>query len=308
VRILVNSRPRSLRVGLRDIWWRIRYSKGSDWLYLSTVKTEPFNDIVKCQFEENEIVIASGWWAAKEMGRLNCSEIKKLYFVRSIPEKIDDMRAAWGQDVPKVAISSFLGEAIEKHCGQKIIAVIPNGIDANEYYPSISDDQRNGIGTIFGISYHKDPKTVLGILEKLRILCPETPHRVFGAAKRPRQIPSREYWRLPSLEDAKEIYSRSLVWFLGSRSEGFGVPILEAMACGSAVVATDCGGSRDIIRDGENGFLVEAGNVAQIVDKIKLLLDDLELRQRFVQQAKETVRHFSWDNSVNKLENVLLNL
>ncbi len=308
VRLLVNNKMDDMRVRLRRLYWNIFYSGSSDWLNTFKATIETFSDIELCVFEKDETVIGSGWWAAKEMGRLNSPGIKRLYFVRSMPENINDMRAAWGQDVPKVAISSYLGEAVEKHCGQRIIAVVPNGIDTDEYYPSMADKQRDGIGTIFGISYHKDPETVLGVLKKLRNLCPETPHRVFGAAKRPKQISSRNYWRLPTLEKAREIYSRSLVWFLGSYSEGFGVPILEAMACGCAVVATDCGGPRDIIVDGENGFLVELGNVEQIVNKIDLLLEDSSLRQRFVEKSAITVANFSWDSSVNKLEQVLSNL
>jgi glycosyltransferase involved in cell wall biosynthesis len=98
------------------------------------------------------------------------------------------------------------------------------------------------------------------------------------------------------------------VWFLASRSEGFGMPILEAMACGCAVVATDCGGPRDIINDGENGFLVQVGNVEQIVSKVKLLLDNAELRQQFTRNSKDTVSKFSWENSIDKLEKVLYSL
>ena len=86
------------------------------------------------------------------------------------------------------------------------------------------------------------------------------------------------------------------------------MPILEAMACGCAVVATDCGGPRDIIVDGENGFLVEPGNVEQIVNKINLLLIDSKLRQQFMEKSRDTVKRFSWNSSVDRLEKVLRNL
>lgn len=77
------------------------------------------------------------------------------------------------------------------------------------------------------------------------------------------------------------------------------------MACGCAVVATDCGGPGDMIIDGENGFLVEIGNVDQIVDRVKLLLNDVDLRMKFVEKSKETVKSFTWKRSVDKLEDVL---
>ncbi|NQT01277.1 MAG: glycosyltransferase [Planctomycetes bacterium] len=80
------------------------------------------------------------------------------------------------------------------------------------------------------------------------------------------------------------------------------------MACGCAVVSTSCGGPQDVIKNGENGFLVKVGDVEQIVNRVKELLDDGELRQRFVKNSKETLRKFPWESSIDKLEETLSNL
>jgi len=220
----------------------------------------------------------------------------------------DQMRAAWGENVPKIVVASYLEEVIKQICNQKVYAIIPNGIDTAEFYPSVPESERNGVGTIYGQGYHKDPETVLKVLERLQTRCTGIPLRVFSAHRKPKDIPREIYHRLPPLEKTREIYSRSLVWFLGSCSEGFGVPVLEAMACGCAVVSTNCGGPQDIINDGENGFLVQVGDVKQIVHRVQELLDDGELRQRFVKNSKETLRKFSWESSIDKLEKALLNI
>lgn len=306
VRLLVNKDNASMRSQLRNLWLGLRYSLGNDWLDMFEGAVERFNDIEKCAFQDNEIVVASGWWAAEMLRLVKLPGIIKVHHIRGVGfNDSNKMRAAWGENVPKMAVASYLGEVIEKTCGQSIMAVIPDGVDINEYYPSVPEDQRNGVGTIFGIGYHKDPATILDVLKKLRQKCAETPQRVFSVHRRPNDIPRGIYNRLPSMETARDIYSSSLVWVLASYSEGFGIPILEAMACGCAVVATDCGGPRDIIKDGENGFLVEVGNVEQIVDRVKVLLENEELRQQFVEKSRETVSKFSWDSSVDKLEEVL---
>jgi len=77
------------------------------------------------------------------------------------------------------------------------------------------------------------------------------------------------------------------------------------MACGCAVVATDCGGPREIIQDGQNGFLVNVGDVNGIVDRVQLLLDNGDLRARFRQNAQETLDRFTWEKCVSKLEDTL---
>lgn len=309
VRLLVNKSYGGLRTQLRKLWLKVYYPHSSDWINLFEGTVERFCDIEQCAFEDREIVIATGYWAAEQLRRVKLPGIVKVHNIRGIDfENIEQMSAAWGENVPKIAVGSYLEKVIQEACGQKLVAVIPNGIDTKEYYPSVPGNLRNGIGTIYGMGYHKDPKTILSVLKKLRQGCPETPQRIFSAHRRPREIPRGIYYRLPSLGKTREIYSRSLVWIMASRSEGLPNPVFEAMACGCAVVATDCGGPRDIIVDGENGFLVEVGNVEQIVDRVKLLLDDSKLRQRFVEKSRETVSKFSWDNSVGKLEEVLIKL
>ena len=308
VRLLVNKGGRSSRTKLRHLWLKTRYSCGNDWLELFKGTMEIFYDIQKCTFENKEIVVASGWWAATELRKVNQNGIVKVHHVRSLLKDTDQMKAAWGENVPKIVVASFLQNPIEQICGQKAYALIPDGIDTEEFYPSVPESERNGVGTVYGQGYHKDPETVLKVLENLRTSRPETPQRVFSLNRKSKYIPREIYHRLPPLEKVREIYSRSLVWFLGSYSEGFGLPVLEAMACGCAVVSTSCGGPQDIIRDDENGFLVKVGDVEQIVNRINELLDDRELRQRLVKNSQETLKKFSWENSINKLEETLRNL
>lgn len=309
VRILVSKHNVSMRSKLRNLWLGLRYSLGNDWISMFKGTTERFRNIKKCAFQDNEVVVASGWWAAGQLRLVKDSGIIKVHHIRGVGFHDNyKMREAWGENVPKIAVASYLKEVIENTCDQKITAVISNGIDIDEYYPTIPENQRNGVGSIFGSGYHKDPDTILKVLKTLHKVCPTTPQRVFGSCRRPKDIQRKLYCRLPSLEKIREIYSQSLVWIMASRSEGLPNPVFEAMACGCAVVATDCGGSRDIIVDGENGFLVEVGNVEQIVDRVKNLLEDGDLRQQFVEKSRETVSKFSWDSSVDKLEEVIKKL
>jgi glycosyltransferase involved in cell wall biosynthesis len=307
VRLLVNHKQESVKAHIRYLYLRMRYHNSVSWLQLFKGKIERFIDLKQCKFEENEVVVAHGWWAQIELRQLKENGIIKVHYIHGVV-KNDLAKDAWNENVPKIAVASYLRDAVKEISGQEVLAVIPNGIDTTKYFPSVPENQRNGVGTIFGMGYHKDPQTVLSVLQELHRTRPEVPLRVFGACRKPKEISRQQYLRLPSLEKARQIYSLSLVWFLGSRSEGFSLPVLEAMACGCAVVATDCGGPRDIITDGDNGFLVGVGDAKQITDRIKMLLDDPELRQQFVQKSRETVNKFSWNSSVNELEKVLYSI
>ncbi len=304
VRILVYTEEFSLNMVkpvIRNIWFKLRYSNKINWLDNFKGQIEKFKNITQCSFQKDEFVIATGIWSCNEINKLNIEGIRIIHNIRGQdPWQQELMKQAWSKDVPKIAVASYLEQTVQEVCSREVLAIIPNGIDTAEYYPSVPTGQRDGIGTIYHLSYHKDPKIVLAILRKLHEDCPEVPQRVFGVSRKPKELSRDVYTRFPNVAKARDIYSRSLVWIMASRSEGFPNPVLEAMACGCIVVATDCGGTRDIITDGENGFLVKVGDVEAIVDKVKLLLKDSQLREKMVVKACETVNKFTWEESIDK--------
>ena len=78
---------------------------------------------------------------------------------------------------------------------------------------------------------------------------------------------------------------------LPSRTEVMPRVLIEAMAAGAAVVGSDVGGIPSLIRDGETGFVVPAGDDAALADRLIRLLSDDALADRFVAAARERVRH-----------------
>jgi glycosyltransferase involved in cell wall biosynthesis len=84
-------------------------------------------------------------------------------------------------------------------------------------------------------------------------------------------------------------------------TEGFGLVSLEAASCGLPVIASELGGIKDAIKDGENGFLVEPGNPQAFIDKIHDLLSNEKERLAFGERARNyTVENYGWDKTVKK--------
>jgi glycosyltransferase involved in cell wall biosynthesis len=277
-----------------------------DWLDCFKGEKYNFGDITEIPYITGEIIVGIGMWCSAQLGRLSSRSNPKIQYIRGLtPWKVELQKEALSLPLPKVAIASYIAEAAKTFNSNCSCIVIPNGIDLREYYPCLEDNQRDGIGTIYARAWAKDPQTVLGVLNRLKVELPGISQYVFGASKRPNNIPRKRYTHQPSVEQARRLYCRSKVWIMASRSEGFSLPILEAMACGCSVVATDCGGPKDIIKNGENGFLTEVGNVGQICEKVKLLMNDDALRLKFIESSQKTVQDFSWDKSVDKLEGYL---
>lgn len=99
---------------------------------------------------------------------------------------------------------------------------------------------------------------------------------------------------VPNITDK---YCESSIFVLSSRYEGFGMVITEAMSCGLPPVSFACPcGPKDIIHDGEDGFLVENGNITQLAKKISYLIDNKEIRENMADNAYKNVQRFRMEN------------
>ncbi|MBD1432777.1 glycosyltransferase family 4 protein [Sphingobacterium sp. DN00404] len=100
----------------------------------------------------------------------------------------------------------------------------------------------------------------------------------------------------PTTRNIEQKYMESSIFVLSSRHEGFGLVLVEAMACGLPVVSFDCpSGPREIIQEGVDGFLVESGNIEQLAEKICLLIEDKELRTSMGAKARINTTRFTID-------------
>lgn len=101
----------------------------------------------------------------------------------------------------------------------------------------------------------------------------------------------------PATEHIEEIYAKASIYAMGSRYEGFGLVLTEAMSCGLPCVSFDCPyGPAEIISDGEDGFLVPDNHVEAFADNLCRLMADESLRERMGRKASVNVKRFDVDN------------
>jgi glycosyltransferase involved in cell wall biosynthesis len=116
-------------------------------------------------------------------------------------------------------------------------------------------------------------------------------------------------WRSsPTDELLAAFYNDLSVFVLPSHSEGLGLPALEAMACGTAVVTTDNGGSAQFARHATNALVVPPADPPRLAVAIEQLLDDETLRRELGRHGRATAEAMDWESAISRLEHALLEL
>jgi D-inositol-3-phosphate glycosyltransferase len=99
-------------------------------------------------------------------------------------------------------------------------------------------------------------------------------------------------------------YSAAEVLVMPSHYESFGMVALEAMACGTPVIASDVGGLGFLVQDGETGYTVPNDEPDKLCGKLTLLLGDFNLRQKMGQRAEEVAQSYSWEKIAKQIVDV----
>jgi glycosyltransferase involved in cell wall biosynthesis len=270
------------------------------WLRCFNGKREPVRNFDDLQFVEDEVVISTGEETVGALQKLS-GKVGKLRYCHGFVERApEQMRRAWGGPIDTIAVSPALVPTLEEHCEGRVLGVVPNGMSAEEYF--VEHGTRDGIGFIFSQHPLKGSDVMVRLLHALHQKWPDIPRYLFGPSRRVRELWPCDYERYPSIANARAIYNRCKVWIVASRDEGFCLPILEAMACGCAVISSRHSNASVLIEHGVNGFTVPYGDIDGYLTIAESLLNDEQLRLRIAERGLATVKQYTWDNAANRME------
>ena len=199
----------------------------------------------------------------------------------------------------RVAVSKDAVELAQRYIGGDY-EVLFNGIELGDYSSTSTTPRENAI---FFIGRHEERKGLSNLLEALAQLPPDV--RLWIASDGPQTAElktrfasdSRIEW-LGRISDSEKIIrmSRASVFCAPSlHGESFGVVLLEAMAAGTPVVASNLDGYRNVATDDETALLVETGNVASLATALARALADSQLAARLTANGREHAQRFSMD-------------
>lgn len=108
-----------------------------------------------------------------------------------------------------------------------------------------------------------------------------------------------------SQSEVADYLAASDIFILNSGYEGFSHQILEAMTAGVPSIVSSSGGNKEIIHQGENGFMVKYNDEFNIIEAVRTLWNNPETREHFIQEGKNTVQHFSADKMFKETVSLL---
>jgi glycosyltransferase involved in cell wall biosynthesis len=211
-----------------------------------------------------------------------------------------------------LVLSEIEKDFIQSNWENLDVRVLENAVALDEIKPRKPETNEKTI--VFLGRLHED-KGLREIIEACRILKNENfnfDFKCFGAGEAKDSF-TREmtgilgekfsYGGVVSGAEKWRALAASDIFLLPSRYEGLPVALLEAMAAGCVPVASNIGSVREVVRDGVNGFLVAPGDVAQIVEKLKLLLSENSDLGALRRSARETIeKRFNFKDYIKKLE------
>lgn len=227
-------------------------------------------------------------------------------FMTVLTARTDDKVIA---NVPKIMVMNALVEEHAKKLNHRPAAVVyaPAGVDISWFTPDKT--QSPPAPYILAVGRLADArKNMPLLLEAFKLLKKNQPSsmRLTLAGG---NGPDESFWQEvekaglknevefihnPTAAALKKLYQQATCLALSSDEEGFGMVLVEAMACGIPVVATRCGGPNNIVSNGVDGFLVETGNAKILSEKLKTLCLDDKLNHEMGLAARRSVeRHFS---------------
>jgi D-inositol-3-phosphate glycosyltransferase len=214
------------------------------------------------------------------------------------------------------------------------MVIIPPGVDVSHFYPIPSDEAKSFVGlkpdsrmilfvgrieplkgvdtliqamccvqlkeinrpvhlAIIGGDPAASPEQMTAEMARLQKLC-----EVLGLDQSVVFLGKRDQDKLPYY------YSAAEVLVMPSHYESFGMVALEAMACGTPVIASEVGGLAYLVRDGETGFTIPAEEPDLLCEKLSWLLNDHELHAKMSRRAVEYAQDYAWEKIAKQIVEV----
>jgi glycosyltransferase involved in cell wall biosynthesis len=268
--------------------------------------------VVDADVPDADVVIATWWETGEWVENLAPSKGVKVHFMQDYEiwgGPRDRVDATCRLPMPKILGAEWVGTLLRERFGVTDYTVIPYGVDMDLFHaPPRGKQLCPTVGLCYTAFRNKGTDISLKAVEIARQKVPDLRLVAFGGSPPRDDLPlpaDCDYSLLVPNDRLRTIYARCDAWLFGTRIEGFGLPILEAMACRTPVIGTPAGAAPELIVQG-GGYLVRPEDPEDMAAAIERLvsLSDTEWRA-MSEAAYQTAARYTWDEATDLFEKAL---
>jgi glycosyltransferase involved in cell wall biosynthesis len=312
-------RPISLRQQLRSVL------KGRGWLsnhpspyfehrnfHLHTL--EKWRPVTADDVPDADVVIATWWETAEWIAEFPASKGAKVYFVQHhealLPHQPSErVKATLCLPMHKITIAEWLVDVIRKECKDEQATLVPNSVNTEQFNAPLRGKQPvPTVGVMYADVLWKGCDISLEAFSLAAKKIPNLRLVAFGQSHPVESLPlppQTRYSLRPLQSEIKHLYAQCDAWLFGSRIEGFGLPILEAMACRTPVIGTSAGAAPELLKQG-CGILVKPEDPQAMAEAIEQVVAMSEIEwKKMSQLAYERATSYTWDDATTLFETAL---
>lgn len=306
----VRDRLRAAIKGPQHRWWSDPDHHHFAGLDVPVKRLSSTRPVRSADLPEADAVIATWWETAEAVSTLDRSCGAKCYYAQHHEIHMEGqpharVNATYRLPLHLFACSGWVREQIEPIAGRPV-PVVGYGMDRDVFdAPPRCKQDMPSVGFMYSDVAFKGTETTIAAINHAREHIPDLRVHTFGSHPERPHLPlpqAATHEVAPSQERIAEIYASCDAWLVGSHAEGYGLPMLEAMACRTPLISTRTGGATDLIRDGENGFVVPVRDDRAMADQIVRICERpsngwLEMSEA----AYATAAQMTWRRSAESL-------
>ena len=256
-----------------------------------------------------DVSIATAPKTAYDVYNLNEAKGKKIYFIQGYENwdgtSEEYLHESYKLGLTNIVISKWLKDIVYKITNKEPY-LLENGIDLEIFkeIPEISRDDKT-IAMIYHDNYNKGCQYGIEALERVKKEIPEVKAILYSGLKKPKRLPNWiDYRQNLNEKEVVEVLNQSSIFMCTSLFEGFGLPGLESMACGCALITTKCQGPEAYANE-NNSILCDIEDSNALYEAIKELITNEKKKNSILKEGIKTIKNWGIDKKVKEFERII---
>lgn len=285
----------------------VKFIGCSKWFKLNKEIKEFIVDDINT-IEKADVYLATAIGTSIELNRLD-TNAKKMYFIQDFENwnfSDEEVYKSYNYGMTNIVVSNWLKLIVDAHSTIPS-HLVTNGINTDIFTWNNVERINHSIVFHYRSGEYKGCKYAIEAIKRLYNIYDDLTVSVISIEAKPSNLPKQcKYYHSISPKKIAEINNKTQVFICTTVEEGFGLPGLEAMACGCAVVSTSYRGVHEYAMNGYNALLSPVKNVDAIVNNVVQLFENDALRKKICKNGIKTGKEKSLFNSAKQFEKILM--